>query len=123
MFLVSKDLANVSVLLGTRSAFPTFDLQITEKVDQKLSYWCKLLAVDSTPQKHNISFESAHWKPIGPFVDFSSTVTTGVERKGRCSIDELTNFSNREYQVLFYSDFGTKIAADNLLGYFWVRRK
>ncbi len=122
MFLVSKDLANVSVFSGARTAFPTFDLQITEKFDQKLSYWCQLLTVSSTSQQNNISLESAHWKPVGPFVDFSSNIT-GIERRGKCSIDELTNFSHQEYQVLFYSDFGTKPSADNLLGYFLVRRK
>ncbi len=124
VFLFSKEYSNVSAHHGIRKSFPTFNLVVRESGDQKLSYWCELFAVDPTTQK-NIIFESAHWKPVGPFVDFSSSsnATNGVERRGRCSIDELNDFSDKEYQVLFYSDFGTKTGSDNLLGYFWVFRK
>ncbi|KAH9404894.1 hypothetical protein TYRP_000727 [Tyrophagus putrescentiae] len=121
VFLSSKEFANVSAHLGVKKSFPTFDLVVQEGADPKLSYWCQLLTVDSATQKFNLSLESAHWKPVGPFVDFSSNIT-GSERRRRCSIDELSSFSgDREYQVLFYSDLGTRTAADNLLGYFWMR--
>ncbi|KAH9402923.1 hypothetical protein TYRP_015687, partial [Tyrophagus putrescentiae] len=121
VFLSSKKFANVSAHLGARKSFPTFDLIVQKGADPKLSYWCQLLTVDSTTQKINLSLESAHWKPVGPFVDFNSAMS-GSERRGRCSIDELSSFSgDREYQVLFYSDLGTRADADNLLGYFWVR--
>ena len=122
MTLVSKEHVNSSAHLGTRAAFPTFDLEIREHVDRKLSYWCELITVDSVTQK-KISAESVRWKPVGPFVDFAASAA-GVERRGRCSIDELNNFSEKEYQVLFYSDLGPKsIGEETLLGFFWVRRK
>lgn len=122
MFLVSKDLANISVHHGQKQMFPSFDLVVQEKIDRKLSYWCALVTFDQTTQKYNFSFVSAHWKPIGPFVDFSSNVT-GNEHRGRCSIDELnSSVIAREYRVLFYSDIGPKSGGDNLLGYFWITR-
>ena len=122
MTLVSKEHVNSSAHLGTRAAFPTFDLEILEHVDRKLSYWCELITVDSVTQK-KISAESVHWKPVGPFVDFAASAS-GFERRGRCSIDELNNFSEKEYQVLFYSDLGLKNnGEETLLGFFWVRRK
>lgn len=120
VFLVSKDLANISVHHGQKQMFPSFDLVVQEKIDRKLSYWCALVTFDQTTQKYNFSFVSAHWKPIGPFVDFSSNVT-GNEHRGRCSIDELnSSVIAREYRVLFYSDIGPKSGGDNLLGYFWI---
>ncbi len=51
MTLVSKEHVNSSAHLGTKAAFPTFDLEIREHVDQKLSYWCELITVDSVTQK------------------------------------------------------------------------
>ncbi|KAH9399759.1 hypothetical protein TYRP_017751 [Tyrophagus putrescentiae] len=120
VFLFSKEFTNVSAHLGARKSFPIFDLVVRERGDRKLSYWCQLLSVDLTLQKNNFSLESAHWKPAGPFVDFNSNIT-GSERRGRCSIYDLSNFSDREYQVLFFSDLGTKTGADNMLGYYWVR--
>ncbi|KAH9399758.1 hypothetical protein TYRP_017750, partial [Tyrophagus putrescentiae] len=51
-----------------------------------------------------LSSKPASHKPTRPFVNFSSNITRN-ERRGKCSIDDLTNFSGRKYQVQLYSDF------------------
>lgn len=117
VFLASEQFANVTANLGARVAYPVFDLEIIEKVDRKQSYWCQLVVASNVNRK----YESLHWKPVGPFVDFTSIVgdEKSFERRGRCTVDDFEHLKT-EYKVQFYSDLGEN-KSENLLGYYWIR--
>ncbi len=119
VFLASEQFANVTANLGARVAYPVFDLEIIEKVDRKQSYWCQLVVASNVNRK----YESLHWKPVGPFVDFTSIVgdEKSFERRGRCTVDDFEHLKT-EYKVQFYSDLGEN-KSENLLGYYWIRRE
>lgn len=104
---------------GSKAAFPSFDLVVREKVDQKLSYWCSLL-IDSVNPK---SEDSVHWKPVGPFVDFIFPTTSISKKRGRCTIDDFSGHLQQEYKVEFFSDLGSEDGGNNLLGYYWFQRE
>ena len=98
---------------SSKTVFPSYDLKIQENGDPRLNYWCKLIAVDLIAQKE-VGIESVHWKPVGPFVTFSASVADG-KHKGNCFVEQFTNVSHREFQIMFYSDLGSKTENTTLL--------
>ncbi|KAH9401789.1 hypothetical protein TYRP_017195 [Tyrophagus putrescentiae] len=111
-FFTHGEFEQVTVGVGAQTTFPTFELEVEEKVDAKKSYWCELVA-DWTPIKRT----SSKWSYDDPILDFT-TVSAGVDHRGRCSVSNFAHHHKTAYQIQFYSDLGP--GTKNLLGYFLV---
>lgn len=112
------EFSNVTVHVGAKTAYPSFDISLKEKSLERQRYWCELEAWQNTTKQKR---KSTYWSS-GYFVDFSSSLNgTSSEHHGRCTVDGFTDHFEKEYQIRFYTDLGTQ--TENLVGYFLMMRK
>ncbi len=83
----------VDVSAGTHSTFPTFDLELTEKIDASSSYWCALEETGKMP------VVSEAW-PV--FVKFTSSKPADNQRLGTCTVGANINVTGKEYTVQYF---------------------
>lgn len=109
---------NSTVPSSAKSAYPNFELLITEKeVIRRRSLWCELVLQKQIAEKldkntaEQTSFKSPPWQPYGPFAKFTATKTgnkTAADSEeraqaARCSVDQFDNQENWRYsQVQFF---------------------